>query len=107
LIDITPAPIFARLKRLNDRVMGRVKMFGGMLVFGGIAAANMPANQAFAQMHPAIPHLQTFFATFGARLNIVNLIGMDTGFCHDIPFPPVIEQLKQHRQAQQLSCAVC
>jgi hypothetical protein len=87
--------------------MGRVKMFGSMLVFGGIAAANVTADQTFAQMYPAISHLQTLLATISARLNVANLISMDTGFRHNVPFLLVIEQLKPHRQAQQLYCAVC
>jgi hypothetical protein len=48
LIDVTPAPVFTGLKRLDNRVTGSVKMFRGMLVFGGIATANMAADQAFA-----------------------------------------------------------
>src|SRR5689334_14215543 len=33
LVDIAPAPIFARLERFDNRVLGRVKMLGGVLVF--------------------------------------------------------------------------
>ena len=32
-VDITPAPLFAGLERLDYRMPGGVKMFGGVLVF--------------------------------------------------------------------------
>jgi hypothetical protein len=45
-IDVTPLPIFARLNRLYDRMFRVVKMLGGMLILRGIAAADVPAEQA-------------------------------------------------------------
>jgi len=35
-IIVTPAPVLARLKGLDNRVIGCVKMFGGVLVLRGI-----------------------------------------------------------------------
>jgi hypothetical protein len=56
LINITPAPILTWLKRLHDRVLGVMKMLGRVLVFRGIAAADMAALQTKAQVDPAITH---------------------------------------------------
>jgi hypothetical protein len=33
LIDVAPAPVFSRLKGLDDRVVALMKVFSGMLVF--------------------------------------------------------------------------
>jgi len=87
LIDVAPAPIFTGLERLDNRVLGGVKVFCGMFIFGGVTAANMAADQAFAQVHPGISHLQTFFAPVSAGGDITNLIGMRTCLCHKMCFP--------------------
>ena len=54
LVDVTPTPVFSGLKRLDNWVVSRVKVFGGMLVLGRIAAANMPAFETEAQVYPRI-----------------------------------------------------
>jgi hypothetical protein len=46
LIDIAPLPILARFKRLDNRMVGSLKVLGCVLVFGAIAAANMAASKA-------------------------------------------------------------
>ncbi len=48
LIDVAPAPVFARLEGLDDRVIGRMEVFGRVLVLRGVATANMPTDEAFA-----------------------------------------------------------
>jgi len=59
-----------------------VKMFGGVLVFRGVATANVAATQAQAQMHPTIAHLEAFFAAFGLGFYFLNLIEVGTGIGH-------------------------
>jgi len=44
-----------------------VKVLGGMLVLGFVAAADVSAGPAQAQMHPGIAHLEAFLAAFAAR----------------------------------------
>ena len=39
-----------------------MKMLGGVFIFGGIAAADMAADQAQAQVHPAVAHFDAFGA---------------------------------------------
>jgi hypothetical protein len=66
-----------------------MKMLGGMLIPRRIAASDLPANHAQTQMHPGIANLQTFLATFGMRLYILNLIHVRT-FRGHIPAPKKI-----------------
>jgi hypothetical protein len=46
VIDITPAPFFTRLKRLDDRMFGRMEMLGGVFVLRGITTADVAASHA-------------------------------------------------------------
>ena len=55
-------------------MIGRAKVFGGMLVLGRVAAADMPVGQAHPQMDPTVLHLQALFTAGGARLDIADLI---------------------------------
>ncbi len=62
-------------------------MFAGMLVLGRVAAADMPADQADAQVNPGIAHFQTILTAVGAGRHVPNLIDMRTLVCHlTIPF---------------------
>jgi enamine deaminase RidA (YjgF/YER057c/UK114 family) len=81
-IDITPAPVFAWFERLNNRVFGGVVVFCSVLIGRGIAAANMAANQADAQVNPAPANFQTIFATLGAWRYFADLVsvGASHGF---------------------------
>jgi hypothetical protein len=53
-----------------------MKVLRGMLVLGGIAAANMSATQAHPKMDPPVTHLQAFFTTLGMRFDVFDLIEM-------------------------------
>jgi len=46
-----------------------VKVFGGVLVLGGIATTDMTATQALPQMDPGIAHFQAFLAALATRLH--------------------------------------
>ncbi len=52
LVDIAPHPVLARLDRTHDRVLAAVKVFGRVLVARVIAAPDVAARQAHAQVHP-------------------------------------------------------
>src|SRR5689334_9023814 len=79
LINVAPGPILPWLERLDDRVVRRVKMFGGVLVLGRVTAAHMSTNAAEAQMHPRIAYLQALFAAIPARRHVADLIQVCTG----------------------------
>jgi hypothetical protein len=77
-VHVTPAPAFARLDRLHDGMLASVKMFGGMFIFGGIAASHVAANEAHAQMDPRVSRLQTILATVCARLHFFDFFQVRT-----------------------------
>src|SRR5215210_8950281 len=54
LVDEAPQPILSRLERLHERVIGGVEVLGSVLVFRGIATTDVTADQAEAQMDPAV-----------------------------------------------------
>ena len=76
LVDITPSPVFARLDRPDDGMGYRAKVFGRVFVLRRIAAADMAACHAQAQMHPDVSHLETFFATACMRFDTLDLVDM-------------------------------
>src|ERR1700730_9001935 len=84
LVDETPLPIFTGLKRLNDRMSGFAKVFGRVFVLRGIAAADVSAFEAHAQMNPLVAGLEAFLATGCARLNVVYVVEM-RALHHGVP----------------------
>ena len=85
-VDVTPRPIFTRLKGSNDGMTGGVKMFRGMAVRRRIATTHMSARQTEPQMDPGRTDLQAFFAAVCAGNDIAfYLIEMGAGFgAHDV-----------------------
>jgi hypothetical protein len=41
-------------------MLGSMKMFGGMFVLGGIAAADVAACETQPQVNPRVSHFETF-----------------------------------------------
>ena len=61
-------------------MLGVVKMLGGVLVFGRIAAANVTAFHTEPKVDPRITGFEAFLATlWGVWLNVLNFIEMGTG----------------------------
>src|SRR5579863_2262299 len=92
-VDVAPAPAFAGLDRLNDRVLAAMKVLGRVLVLRGIATAHVAADQAHPQMNPRVSGLQTFFATVGAGLYVFDFLHVRTGFEHGHRVPPNLNSL--------------
>jgi hypothetical protein len=63
-------------------MLGSMKMFGSVFVFGGIAAADVAAGEAHPQMDPGVSRLQTFLATVCARCHVLDFLDVRTGFLH-------------------------
>ena len=74
LVDVTPTPVFIRLEGLDNRVVGRVEMPGGVLILRRIAAADMPAFETEAQVYPRIPDSQTILTAIRAGCNLSYLV---------------------------------
>jgi hypothetical protein len=64
-------------------MFGGVEMLGGMLIFGGIAAAHVAAEEAEAEMYPGIAHFQALFAAFAFWFDLFNLIEVRANVGHD------------------------
>jgi hypothetical protein len=78
LIDVTPAPLLARLNRSHDRMFRRIEMPRRMSILRRVAASHMTTLQAHPQMHPLAANLQALLATLRRRLYLPYLIQMAT-----------------------------
>ena len=70
LVDEAPAPLFARLERAHDRVVGGAEVLGGVAVLRIVAAAHVTAAHAQTQVHPLVAHLQALLAAVSGRTNV-------------------------------------
>jgi len=59
-------------------MVGLMKMLGGMLVLGRIAATNVTANHALSEVHPGVPNFKAFFAALAAWSDLTNFFDMRT-----------------------------
>jgi hypothetical protein len=82
-VDVAPAPGFARFDRTHDGMLGAMKVFGGVLVFGRITAANVATFHAKAKVNPSVTHFQTLLAAGGVRGDFVDVGEMRAGRLHD------------------------
>jgi hypothetical protein len=80
--------MLSRLAGPYHGVGGRVKMLGGVLVLRIVAAADMAADQAHAQMHPAVPASETFLATVGITLAVCDSLKVQAVLAHGFPLAP-------------------
>jgi hypothetical protein len=68
-VDVAPAPIFAGFDGFHDGVVGCVEMFCGVFIFGGIAAGNVAADHAEAEMNPGVAQFDAFGADVSVSFN--------------------------------------
>ena len=87
LVNITPPPVLPWPERLNDRVTGCMEMLGGVLILRIVAAADMPAFKADAQVYPGVADFQAILAPISARCDLTYLVKMTTLLCHCARFP--------------------
>ena len=78
LIDVTPDPVLTRLEGLDNRVVGRMEMLGGVLILRIVTAPDMSTGETEAQVHPGISNFQTVLTSIGARCDFLYLIKMRT-----------------------------
>jgi hypothetical protein len=65
IIRVTPHPVLARLQRVGNGVVRGVRVAGGVLVLGLVAAADLPTGHAHPQVNPGVPQLQALQAALG------------------------------------------
>ena len=74
---------------------GRMEMPGSMFVLRGVAAANMPADKALAQVYPCVANFQAVLAAISTRRAFSNLVEVRTIYCHQLfSFFSLIEALQ-------------
>jgi hypothetical protein len=81
-VDVAPAPAFPWFYGAHDGVLGLVEVFGGVFSFRGVAAADVSAGEAHAQMNPAVTGLEALFAATGMWKHILNLVEVGTFTIH-------------------------
>src|SRR5438309_10939066 len=84
LVDVAPAPVFARLEGPDDRVLRAVEVGCRMLALRVVAAAHMPAGHAQPQVDPGTADLQAVLAAVGARGDLTDLVEVGA-FGHRLP----------------------
>src|SRR4249920_2151209 len=67
LVDVAPAPVLTGLGRADDRMAALARVRGCVLIRRGVAAPDLPAGHAHAQVDPAVADLQALLAP-GDRL---------------------------------------
>src|SRR5918997_1230724 len=76
-VHVAPAPVLARLERLDYRVVCGVEVLGCVLVLASIAASDVSAREALAQANPRVSHPQTILTTLRGRGCVfVDLVGV-------------------------------
>ena len=81
-IDIAPSPPFRRIVAFDDGMARLAKMLGGVTVWRAVAAADVTACPAEAQMHPRRTKFQTFLASERARRYVTEGSGVRTFVGH-------------------------
>ena len=82
LIDVAPDPALGGLDRADERVSNVFEVFRRMLVFRRIATSDVAADQAHAQVDPAISHLYALFANMLGGLRKFDFVEMSTSRSH-------------------------
>jgi len=67
---------------MDERVVLRTEMRGGVPVRGIVAAADVAARHAHPQVHPLAADAQAVFASFAARRDVGDLV--EVGAAHGV-----------------------
>jgi len=70
-MHVAPEPALVGLGGGYDGVLGGLEVFGGVLVFGGIAAGDVSAVEAGAEVDPGVTEGDALFADVGFGLGVV------------------------------------
>ncbi|MCU1304189.1 MAG: hypothetical protein JWQ87_4473 [Candidatus Sulfotelmatobacter sp.] len=76
-VDVAPDPLFSRLDGAHYRMRAGVKVFGGVLVLRRVAATDVAADHAQAEVDPAVAHFYALFADAGSGgldLNVIEML---------------------------------
>jgi hypothetical protein len=94
LVNVTPTPVFIRLEGLDNRVVGRVEMPGGVRILRIVTATDMPAFETEAQVYPCIPDSQTILTAIRTGCHLSYVVEMGT-LCRQDRFLSAVSPLSQ------------
>jgi hypothetical protein len=87
LVDVTPPPFFAWFDRPRDGVLGRTEMPDRVLPFGRIAAPDIAAFHAHAELKPGVSSKDAVVAARSTGLDVANVVDVQArhgfGLHHD------------------------
>src|SRR5437660_67939 len=107
LIRIAPEPILARFIRADDRVLGGAEMFGCVLSWRVVAAADVPAAGAHAQMDPPAARLEALHAAIAAGRHVTDLVEVHALSHGSIHYPTAPDSSDSARVAITASSSAC
>jgi hypothetical protein len=81
-IDEAPAPRFAGLEGADDGVTGFVGVFAGVFAGAGVAAADVAAGAAHAEVDPVAAGGKALFAAVGGWGDVADHVGVVAGARH-------------------------
>src|SRR6478672_8601559 len=93
-VDIAPAPALRRVVALDDRMAGGVIMGGCVPVGALVAAADMPATAAQAQVNPPVAGLQAVLAPARAGRHLADGVGVGAYGCVAHPAASVAGRMR-------------
>src|SRR4051794_14513348 len=79
LVEIAPRPVLARLDRAHDRVVLAARVRGRVAVGRAVAAADVAALEADAQVDPPRAHLQAVLAAVDGLRQLGDLDVLEVG----------------------------
>jgi hypothetical protein len=87
LVDVAPAPVFARLERTDDRMLRRLCVRSRVAVRRVIASADVTASKTDAQVQPLAADAQEILAALdrGRHVSNQDLIKMGAHVVHRAP----------------------
>src|SRR5688572_19309988 len=83
-VDIAPAPVLAGLEGCDDRMTGMVEMPRCVAVLRIVAATDVAAGPADAQVDPGIAGGEALFASIGPRFVRAHLVEMSAACGHSV-----------------------
>jgi hypothetical protein len=74
LVHVAPDPALPRLDGTHERMLRPMIVFGGVLVLGRVAAANLPAGETHAKVNPRVTFFDALFTLVLLGFSNLNLI---------------------------------
>src|SRR5258708_17238978 len=88
LVRVAEKPVLTRLEGLDHRMLRGVVVLGGVLVLRTVAAADVAALHAEAEVDPDVTHLEAFLAAVAAGRDVqVGTVEVRAGVGHQPRYP--------------------